>query len=305
MVLSGQQQFNYDGDRTDLQASVLGEVTFHNYISARAFATRHPPTYDPYRTRGGVIVRDGGYTNFSATLSGDSRKRLGWRIGAAAGPNIADRGRYALGNLSLVVKPADNVRFSLGPSYLWDFEPRAFVTNVDDATATQFGGMRSVFAELEQHNLSMSTRLDATFTPDLTLELFLQPLVASGRYRELKEHRAPRTSETLVYGRDVGTVTIARDETGRATEYRLDPDGAGAALPFTVANPDFNVRSLRGTAVMRWEYRPGSTLFFVWTQQRAGSDVLGDFDFGRDGRALFRDRPVNVFQLKASYWLGM
>jgi hypothetical protein len=207
--------------------------------------------------------------------------------------------------VSLVVKPADNVRFSLGPSYLWDFEPRAFVTNVDDATATQFGGIRSVFAALEQRNLSMSTRLDATFTPNLTLELFAQPLVASGRYRDLNEHRAPRTAETLLYGRDVGTLATTRDETGRAVQYRVDPDGAGPALPFTVANPDFNVRSLRGTAVMRWEYKPGSTLFFVWTQQRSGSDVLGDFDFGRDGRALFRDRPVNVFQLKASYWLGM
>jgi hypothetical protein len=305
MVFSGQQQFNYDGDRTDLQGSVLGEVTFLNYISARAFATRHPPTYDPYRTRGGVIVRDGGYTNFSTTLSGDSRKRIGWSVRGAFGPNIADEGKYAYGSASLVVKPADNVRLSMGPSYLWDFEPRAFVTNVGDATATQFGGVRSVFATLEQRNLSMSTRLDATFTPDLTLELFLQPLLASGRYRDLKEHRAPRVAETMLYGRDVGTLTTTRDQNGRAAQYRVDPDGAGPAIPFTVANPDFNVRSLRGTAVMRWEYRPGSTLFFVWTQQRSGSDVLGDFDFGRDGRALFRDRPVNVFQLKASYWLGM
>ena len=305
MVLSGQQQFTYDGDRTDLQGTLLGEVTLNNYVFARAFATRHPSTYDPYRTRGGVIVRDGGYTNFSMTLRGDSRKRIGWTASGASGPNIADAGRYAFGNVSLVVKPADYVRVSLGPSYLWDFEPRAFVTNVDDVTATQFGGTRSVFAELEQRNLSMSTRLDATFTPDLTLELFLQPLLASGRYRDLKEHRAPRTAETMVYGRDVGTLTTTRDETGRPTQYRVDPDGAGPALPFTVANPDFNVRSLRGTAVMRWEYRPGSTLFFVWTQQRSGSDVLGDFDFGRDGRALFRDRPVNVFQLKASYWLGI
>jgi hypothetical protein len=165
--------------------------------------------------------------------------------------------------------------------------------------------MRTVLAELEQHNLSMSTRLDATFTPTLTLELFLQPLIASGRYRDLKEHRAPRATETLLYGRNVGILTTTRDQTGRATDYRIDPDGTGPALPFTVANPDFNVRSLRGTAVMRWEYRPGSTLFFVWTQQRAGSDVIGDFDLGRDGRALFGDRPVSVFQLKASYWLGM
>ena len=65
------------------------------------------------------------------------------------------------------------------------------------------------------------------------------------------------------------------------------------------------VRSLRGTAVLRWEYHPGSTLFFVWTQERDGSAEFGDFQFGRDRSALFRDRPVNVFQVKASYWLGI
>ena len=96
-----------------------------------------------------------------------------------------------------------------------------------------------------------------------------------------------------------------RDTTGRLTRYRVDPDGPGLAQAFEVTNPDFNVRSLIGTAVVRWEYRPGSTLFFVWTQQRPGSAALGTFDVGRDASALFRDRPVNVFQLKMSYWLGV
>jgi hypothetical protein len=162
-----------------------------------------------------------------------------------------------------------------------------------------------VFAELEQHSLSMTTRINATFTPDLTLELFAQPLIVSGRYSDLSEYRAPRTTEVLRYGRDVGALSATRDTAGHVTQYRIDPDGEGPASAFDVVNPDFNFRSLRGTAVVRWEYRPGSTLFFVWTQQRSGADAFGDFDFGRDGSALLRDRPVNVFQLKASYWFGI
>jgi hypothetical protein len=150
----------------------------------------------------------------------------------------------------------------------------------------------------------MNARVNATFTPNLTLELFAQPLIASGNYSELNEYRAPRTTDALVYGRDVGTMSEVRDTTGRVTRYLVDPDGTGPAAGFEVANPDFNFRSLRGTAVVRWEYRPGSTLFFVWTQQRSGSDAFGDFDFSRERSALLRDRPVNVFQVKASYWLG-
>jgi hypothetical protein len=158
---------------------------------------------------------------------------------------------------------------------------------------------------LDQRTLSMDTRLNATFTPTLTLELFAQPFLASGRYTALKEYAAPRVGSVLLYGTDIGTLDEVRNAAGHLVSYHIDPDGSGPAPAFDVDNPDFNVRSLRGTAVLRWEYRPGSTVFFVWTQERSGSADFGDFALGRDGGALFRDRPTNVFQVKASYWLGI
>lgn len=107
-----------------------------------------------------------------------------------------------------------------------------------------------------------------------------------------------------IFGRDNGSTVVANTAADGSTTYTVDPDGNGVAAPFTFGNPDFNIRSLRGTAVVRWEYRPGSTVFFVWTQQREGFDAFGDFQFGRDRSALFRDRPTNIFQVKATYWLG-
>jgi Domain of unknown function (DUF5916) len=86
--------------------------------------------------------------------------------------------------------------------------------------------------------------------------------------------------------------------------YTVDPDGAGPALPFTFGDPNFTFRSLIGNAVLRWEYRPGSTVFFVWTQNRTGFDTNGEFDFGKQRTQIFRDRPTNVFQVKVNYWLG-
>jgi hypothetical protein len=305
VIASGQQQFNYDGDRTDLQEAIWGRVTFPNYISASGFVINRPPTYDAVRTRGGVVVRNAGYNYFSASLSGDSRQRVSWDAGSSYGKNITDHGWSGDGYASLNIKPRENLQLILGPSYSRGIEPAQFVTNISDPTATLFGGLRNVFAELDQHTLAVNTRLNATFSPTLTLELFAQPFLASGRYSNLKQYAAPRSGEVLLYGRDVGTLVEERDASGKLQRYRIDPDGAGPAAEFTVDNPDFNVRSLRGTAVVRWEYRPGSTLFFVWTQERSGSDVFGDFNFNRDRSALFRDRPINVFQVKASYWLGI
>jgi hypothetical protein len=71
-----------------------------------------------------------------------------------------------------------------------------------------------------------------------------------------------------------------------------------------VDDPDFNVRSLRGNAVLRWEYRPGSALFFVWQQERSGFEALGGFNAGRDVGRLFREPARNVFLVKATYWIG-
>lgn len=152
----------------------------------------------------------------------------------------------------------------------------------------------------------MDTRLNVTFTPTLTLQLFAQPFIASGSYMSFKEFTEAGSRKMMYYGRDNGsTVTKTTDSpSGRVSSYTVDPDGAGASKAFTFDNPNFNFRSLRGTGVLRWEYRPGSTLYFVWTQQRDGSDTLGDFDFGRDRSALFRAHPTNVFQIKGTYWIG-
>ncbi len=305
-IVAGQQSFNYEGDRIDLQGSVWGRATLHNYMSASAFVIRRPAAYDGLMTRGGVIQRTPGYDFYSTNVNGDSRKRVSWDFGGNYRRNIEDTGWGGDGYGGLVIKPRENLRLSFGPSYGRSVDQKMFVTTVTDTTAKAFGGQRNVFAKLVQHSLSMNTRINATFTPTLTLELFAQPFLASGEYDGLKQFVAPRTNSVVEYGKGLGTLKTTRDTTtNRVLSYQVDPDSSGPATSFSVNNPDFNIRSLRGTAVLRWEYRPGSTVFFVWTQQRSGSEPYGDFDFNRDKSALFRDRPVNVFQVKASYWLGL
>ena len=110
----------------------------------------------------------------------------------------------------------------------------------------------------------------------------------------------PRSFAFNIYGEDAGTIT--RDNaTGR---YTVDPDGVGAAPSFSFNDRDFNRRSLRGNAVVRWEYRPGSALFFVWQQSRFGSIADPEFDFSRDFDALWSTQPENVFVVKGTWWIG-
>jgi hypothetical protein len=154
-----------------------------------------------------------------------------------------------------------------------------------------------VFATLDQTQLSLLARLDWTFTPRLSFQLFLQPLIASARFRDLKQLARPRSFDFVVYGRDGGTVVPT------ASGDTIHPGDGGAA--FFVANQDFDFRSLLGNAVLRWEWRPGSTLFLVWQQSLENQAGVGDFQLGRDLSALFNAHANNILAVKLSYWIGM
>jgi hypothetical protein len=157
---------------------------------------------------------------------------------------------------------------------------------------------RYVFAEIDQWELATTLRVDWTFTPTTSLQLFAQPLVASGDYDRFGELAAPDTFSFTRYGEGAGTVSEAD---GLVT---VDPDGGGAAAPFSFGDPDFRFVSLRGNAVFRWEYRPGSTLFFVWTQLAEDVEADGAFGLARPFDRLFDRRPDNVFAVKLTYWLS-
>jgi hypothetical protein len=135
------------------------------------------------------------------------------------------------------------------------------------------------------------------------VELYVQPFFASGNYYNFKEYVRPRTTEVAVFGRDRGTVSETRDTAGTVTGYTIDPDGLGRAAAFTIGNPNFTQQSLRGNAVFRWEYRPGSVLYLAWTQSRFADAAFGDLSFERDRAALFATRPDNIFLIKASWWV--
>lgn len=299
-VFGAQHQINYDGDVTDREYSAGMFTQLRNFWQANAFIIRVPKVYDDRLLRGGPVIQKRGYRYHQVLLSTDARKKIAMSVNPSF--NDFDYGPDALNlNASITWKPTSNVQLSAGPSYNRSGSISQFVTSVADPTATAFYGRRYLFAELHQKQLAMSTRVNVTFTPQLTFELFAQPLIASGDYTTFNEYVAPRKRNLHTFTGD----QISSSVVNGLTRYTIDPDGpSGPAGSVTVADPDFNFRALRGNAVVRWEYRPGSTMFFVWQQNRSDTEPIGNFDFGRDRNALFNSRPDNIFLVKATYWLA-
>jgi hypothetical protein len=301
LIAGGQQKYNFDWDLIDRQGQLFSEILLRNYWDVNAFYIHRPSVFDDRLSRGGPVLRRPGVNYWQANLMSDHRKAV-VVMGSGQYDRSTDGKPDWSTSLTLQFRPASNVTLSLGPSYNYNSSSDQYVTAVVEPTTTAFGGTHYVFADLVQHAVAMDTRFNITFTPNLTFELYLQPLIASGAYSRYKEFAAPRSLKKLVYGQDIGTIAV---QPGSPNTITIDPDGAGADTSFQVSDPTFTFRSLRGNAVLRWEYHPGSTLFLVWTRESESSLTRGAIDFGPDARSLFQGPAQNVFLLKVNYWLGL
>jgi hypothetical protein len=300
--------FNYGGNliRNIYMSTFQGQL--RNYWTSSVRLNYVAPAMSDRLTRGGPLTRlpSGWLAGFD--VGSDPRRRTSMTGGVTYTNDRAGMAQTTA-FLAIAVRPASNWDIRLGPSLNRMYLPAQYVTTVVDSTAASTYGSRYVFAGLSQTTLSIDTRLNVTFTPALSLELYAQPFFATNDFGALNELRAPRSFDFLVYGRDAGTVTREPGATNL-----IDPDGGGPAPPFRVVDRDFTLSSLRGNAVLRWEWRPGSTMFLVWQQDRSGR--LGAIDAERQGREiggfdlrtsvddLLRTQPTNVLVLKVSYWLN-
>jgi len=296
-IFGAQQIYNYSHDLLNRQVAAYGQVQFLNWWTVSLYGQTRQQVMSDNLARGGPVLALAPSWYSFLQLMTDMRKT----VVLMAQPDLGcgdGRCSWDLG-ADAVVHAASNVSVELNPSYGYSATNNQYVTTVADPTATLFYGNRYVFASLVEKTLSMTTRLDWTFTPALTLQLYAQPLIASGQYSAFKEFNRPRARDRSVYGVDRGTIAYA------GGTYTVDPDGTGPAAPFSIANPDFTFRSLRGSAVLRWEYLPGSTVYFVWTQTRSASDPFGTLVPSRDIKGLVGPAPENIFLVKFSYWLGL
>jgi hypothetical protein len=293
-------EWDYDWNRVTFDIGLSQVVRFRNFWQATFITDFYPATSDDHLTRGGPLARSPTGRELFLRIDSDSRRRH--TFGLLATYFWRPEGTHELTLApSLTLNPGSNLRIALTPSLDFTHRTAQYVQTETDQAATATFGRRYVFAELRQTEVAFETRVDWTFTPTLSLQLYVQPLLSANEFRDYKELRAPRTFDFGVYGRDQGT--IAPDGDGG---FAVDPDGPGAAGAFTVADQSFNFRSLRANLVLRWEYRPGATLFLVWQQSRSNeADGVGDFDLGRDFRSLRTTPADNLLAVKLSYWLGL
>ena len=271
-------QFNIDGMQTVQVPEIFAEATFRNSssFSADLWRDNTGAVYCDRCARGGPALRLSPATNLLINWAGDPRQAL--RMSFAAIYTTGDDGRSQLWRVRpyLTLRAASNISVELGARYQRNKDNTQFYGNVGTAGDAN---THYLFAHLDQHLLSFQTRFSITATPNLSLQFYGEPFVTTGRFTNVRELDSPRSSNYAE----------------RFKPYALSGDPGG-----------FNEKEFHSNMVLRWEYRPGSSLFVVWSQGRLQDDRhLGNFAPGRDYRDLFSARPDNTLLIKASYWISL
>ena len=265
--------------------------TWKNFWYSEVFAGFNLRGFSDTATRGGPRMAVSPERNIGIFARTNRAKRFYFDVFAFYEVDMLDRKDFRAGP-EIAWQPNERVQLSFEPSYSKSIANRQYVATTSGGPAATFGS-RYIFSNIDRSELATQFRLNYTFSPDLTLELYAEPFTASGKFYDFGELTAPESLLLREYGTDGTTITPD------GNSYQVT-DGVDT---FSIPNRDFNFRSFRSNLVLRWEWRPGSTLFLVWQQDR--SDFRPDGSFVKPASLLdsFGDPGDNFFSLKVSYWI--
>jgi hypothetical protein len=287
--VNGWSARNYDGDQVGLGGNFNGFFQLQSFWHGYGGMNRDLSAYSGRTLRGGPLFRREASTNFWAGFGSDSRKVVQGALNVFGNVRGESDSRSFGASPNLRLRPSGRATFSVGAS---------LNKNLDDYQwVDRFVGARTdyLFARLDQTTVGLALRADYAFTPTLSLQVYAEPFVSAGSFSEFK-----RVADPIARRHADRFQTLASRTDG--DRVLLDVDGDG--LEETLDRPDFNFRQFRSNTVLRWEYRPGSVLFLVWSQGRDHFVKDGSFDLGRDVGDLFGAPTDDVFMVKLSYWLS-
>ena len=302
--------WNFGGVRNFSIYRLNTRSTLKNWWQPSLGAFLRPRGMSDDLTRGGPLMGtgQGGGVDLGLRTNEGSSTQGGVQFGASW---AEFGGSSQLVGVNLRARPGSRWQISLSPRWQHSINPRQYVAAVDSGPPST-DTTRYVFSSVDQTTLSLQLRLNYSFTPGLTLEVYAEPFASSGNYSSYGELTAAEASSLRAYGTD--NTSIVKDASGNYTVT----DGNNGQV-FGLDNNSFSVLSYRSNVVLRWEWRPGSALFFIWQQNRESQCSAGG-DTGicyqpevtpggglRPGD-LIATRTVpgdNILILKATYWFSV
>lgn len=300
--LSFWHRWNFGGELLERGLSFNTNMTFTNYWGVTIGGNLFDNILEPTSLRGGPSLLIPGRWNYWLFFHTDNRRKLVFRLGhSQLWGDYKGRYRFRVwGRISY--RPLDSLSLSIRPQYTDLKEELQYVDTIELNNSTgklALDDNRFIFAKIRQKTFDVQIRLNYSITPDLSIQFYGQPFISVGKYSDYKYITNPRAEKYT-----------DRFHKYTGNEIQCDPD-SGCVLfneengsSYDLDNPNFRFLQFRSNLVLRWEYRPGSTLYVVWSQGRTDSfDTDIEFSPGRNLSQLFQIPAHNIFLVKFTYRL--
>ncbi len=267
-------------------------LQFKNYYSIYTGFNMSGNSLSAYDLRGGPMLRIPQSFTYRIGFDSDQRKKLQAGIYLMKRWSEYDNSNYQLLQFSLTYKPVNTVSFSISPEYAIGEDNLQYVTTIEGDAPDNY-----IMAHLYSEQFSVAARINVGITPDMSIQYYGQPFFFAGNYSDFKKITDPDAPQ---YNNRFHEFTPNEIHFNYETEeYEVDTNGN--RTDFSFEDPNFHFLQYRSNLVFRWEYKPGSTFFVVWSQGRTTDGPKGEFMFNDYAKELHSTFPQNDFLIKLSY----
>jgi Domain of unknown function (DUF5916)/Carbohydrate family 9 binding domain-like len=285
--------FNFGGQLLSRNYNTNFNAQFKNKWRLNGQFNRESQNISTTLLRGGPSIITPGNQSFSVYLTTDQSKKLSFASGVYQGSGDVNSFRNQEYFGGIYLRPANSISISIEPDYSIQKTELQYVSTAGTSQNPLY-----LFGSLNQKTLGITFRINYTINPELSIEYYGQPFVSAGKYSSYKKITQPDAATFRQRFYDYTPDELTLDPSSNT--YNINDGGT-----YSFGNPDFNFRQFRSNLVVRWEYLPGSTIYFVWSQGITSTDTNGIFSYGNDMKNLFSVTPHNIFLVKFSYWFAL
>ncbi len=288
-----QNAWNAQGDGLYSLVDLSVESEFKNSWTVCLSGQYKFRTIDQQLLRGGFSMKVPNLMEYNWSIYSNRSKKIYAGISGTHIHRQSGSAKYFTMTSDVSYRPWPNLALSLQSTYLRHLNELQYIGQFEDASSNQ----KWLLGTVDNRNLSFTFRADFALTPELTIQYYGSPFVSIGKYFDFKEVTNPRDAD---YHNRFKILSPEKD----GSLYHFDNNGDNV-VDFSIEIPDFNYQQFRSNLVLRWEYKAGSTVYFVWSQDRTAFEPLGSFSFNDGYNQLFRQFPKNIFIVKVNYWLPL
>ena len=280
---------------SDLMSS--GQIQFKNLWRTHFVVRREFEGLSTRKLRGGPAFLDAGTWSPNLGIFTDNSKKIYFRFSFESQFSDDDISRNYELSPGITFRVTNNIELNSSLNYNLEKENLQYVENIE-----LIDGFRYVMAYLDRKTVGLTLRADIGISPDLTIQYYGSPYISSGQYSDFKHITDSRASDYFDRYHPYTGNEISYN--GDDNMYYIDETKDGTA-DYSFENPDFNFRQFRSNLVARWEYRPGSVLYLVWTHSRTSYENETNPSFAYNFNNLWDVYPTNVFLVKLNYWFSL